>query len=57
MSIQQDFEKLLKSLEEPKVEYLLVGGYAAAFQKTSCSQSREADSRERAPVIGLTQWT
>jgi hypothetical protein len=31
MNIQQDFEELLKLLEEHKVEYLIVGGYAVAF--------------------------
>jgi hypothetical protein len=31
MNIQQDFEELLKLLEEQKVEYLIVGGYAVAF--------------------------
>jgi hypothetical protein len=28
MNIQQDFEELLKLLEEHKVEYLIVGGVA-----------------------------
>jgi len=31
MNIQQDFEELLKLLEEHNVEYLIVGGYAVAF--------------------------
>ncbi len=31
MNIQQDFEDLLRLLEELKVEYLIVGGYAVAF--------------------------
>lgn len=31
MNIQQDFEELLRLLEENKVEYLIVGGYAVAF--------------------------
>jgi hypothetical protein len=31
MNIQQDFEELLRLLEEYKVEYLIVGGYAVAF--------------------------
>jgi len=31
MNIQQDFEELLKLLEEHKIEYLIVGGYAVAF--------------------------
>lgn len=31
MNIQQDFEELLRLLEEHKVEYLVVGGYAVAF--------------------------
>jgi hypothetical protein len=31
MNIQQDFEELLKLLEEHRVEYLIVGGYAVAF--------------------------
>jgi hypothetical protein len=31
MNIQQDFEELLGLLEELKVEYLIVGGYAVAF--------------------------
>jgi hypothetical protein len=31
MNIQPDFEELLRLLEEHKVEYLIVGGYAVAF--------------------------
>jgi hypothetical protein len=31
MNTQQDFEELLRLLEETKVEYLIVGGYAVAF--------------------------
>jgi Nucleotidyl transferase of unknown function (DUF2204) len=31
MNIQQDFEELLRLLEEHRVEYLIVGGYAVAF--------------------------
>lgn len=31
MNIQQDFEELLKLLEEHKIKYLIVGGYAVAF--------------------------
>jgi hypothetical protein len=31
MNIQHDFEELLRLLEENKVEYLIVGGYAVAF--------------------------
>ena len=31
MNIQRDFEELLQLLEEQKVEYLIVGGYAVAF--------------------------
>lgn len=31
MNIQQDFEELLKLLEEHNVDYLIVGGYAVAF--------------------------
>jgi hypothetical protein len=31
MNTQQDFEELLRLLEEQKVEYLIVGGYAVAF--------------------------
>lgn len=31
MNIQQDFEELLKLLEEHRIEYLIVGGYAVAF--------------------------
>jgi hypothetical protein len=31
MNIQQDFEELLKLLEEHQIEYLIVGGYAVAF--------------------------
>ncbi len=31
MNIQQDFEELLRLLEEHKVEYLIIGGYAVAF--------------------------
>ncbi len=31
MNIQQDFKELLRLLEENKVEYLIVGGYAVAF--------------------------
>ena len=31
MNIQQDFEELLRLLEEYQVEYLIVGGYAVAF--------------------------
>lgn len=31
MNTQQHFEELLKLLEEEKVDYLIVGGYAVAF--------------------------
>jgi hypothetical protein len=31
MNIQQDFEELLKLLEDNSVRYLIVGGYAVAF--------------------------
>ena len=31
MNTQPDFEELLKLLEENKVEYMIVGGYAVAF--------------------------
>jgi hypothetical protein len=31
MNIQQDFEELLRLLEEHKIEYLIIGGYAVAF--------------------------
>jgi hypothetical protein len=31
MNIQHDFKELLRLLEEHKVEYLIVGGYAVAF--------------------------
>ncbi len=31
MNIQQDFEELLKLLENHKVAYMVVGGYAVAF--------------------------
>ena len=31
MNIQQDFEELLKLLEDNSAEYLIVGGYAVAF--------------------------
>jgi len=31
MNIHQDFEELLRLLEENKVEYMIVGGYAVAY--------------------------
>jgi hypothetical protein len=31
MNVQQDFEELLELLNEQKVKYILVGGYALAF--------------------------
>ena len=31
INIQQDFEELLQLLEEHKIKYLIVGGYAVAF--------------------------
>ncbi len=31
MNIQQDFKELLELLEENKVDYMIVGGYAVAF--------------------------
>jgi len=36
MEIQKDFKKLLELFNAHKVEYLIVGGYALAFQGAPC---------------------
>jgi RNase H-fold protein (predicted Holliday junction resolvase) len=40
MEAQQDFKELLALLNEHKVEYVIVGGYALAFQRPGANRAR-----------------
>jgi hypothetical protein len=66
MNIQPDFEELLRLLEEHRVDYMIVGGYAVAFHGHprftkdidiffDCSPSNIARLRQALVAFGLTE--